>query len=202
MSYDESQPRLGATGLEHASAAEAKASFRLAPLGILPHDVAYPVTFKDRTGATFTARSDFRHERSGVMFEFKASNLNSKTTIATAAKAEARVMRDEALGFLNPRNRTFRLLDAQWNHSLYKQAAVVASLSPASVVLVLKEAPDAKEAERLTKAGIFWRTLKTISPFALYLKLAALGLDVGFTASACPKSDEGPWHVFGNAAAG
>jgi hypothetical protein len=180
MTNDRSQPLTGATGATHDSAAEAQASFRLAPLGIVPCTDSYPIIFKDRAGASFSARSDFKHELSGVLFEFKASNLNSKTTIATAAKAEAKVRRDEALGFVGPRNRTFKLLDAQWNHSLYKQAAVVAALTPARVVLVLKEDPDEKEARRLAKAGIFWRTLKTIPAYAFFLKLAAMGLDVGF----------------------
>jgi hypothetical protein len=188
MMYDKNRPTIGVTGHTHQSAAEAEASFCLAPLGILPYDFAYPVTFTDSQGATFSARSDFRHEASGVLFEFKASNLNSKTTVATAAKAEAKVIRDEAFGFVASRNRTFRLLDAQWNHSLYKQAAVVAALSPARVVLVLKEAPDEKEARRLERAGIFWRTLKTIPAYAFFLKLASLGLDVGFTV---------PGHNFG-----
>lgn len=34
--------------------------------------------------------------------------------------------------------------------------------------------------------------------FAFFLKLAALGLEVSFTAQARPGSSVGPWHVFGN----
>jgi hypothetical protein len=200
MKYDSSRPLIGATGATHDSAAEAHASFRLAHLGIMPCPSAYPITFRDRDGVTFVARSDFKHEASGVWFEYKASNLNSKTTKATADKAEARVIRDEALGFVNDRNRLYKLLQAQWCHSVHKQAAVVKALTPARVVLLLKHEPGEEEAKRLSKAGIFWRTLGNVSVFALYLRLAAQGLDVGFTAQARPGSSMGPWHAFGSVA--
>jgi hypothetical protein len=48
--------------------------------------------------------------------------------------------------------------------------------------------PEAKEVKRLAKARIFWRTLKNFPGYALFLKLASLGLDVGFTV---------PGHSFG-----
>jgi hypothetical protein len=75
------------------------------------------------------------------------------------------------------------MLKAGWNHSIKKQAAVVAALTPAKMVLLLKEEPDDAEAKRLAKAGIFWRTMRNVSPFAFFLRLASLGLDVGFAAS-------------------
>jgi hypothetical protein len=181
MSYDTTTPRQGATGLEHASAAEAAASFTLARWGITPWDVAYPVTFTDDDGASFVARSDFIHEPTGTHFEFKAGPLNSKTTVATAANAEARVMRDEALGFLDPRNRAYRLLDAQWNHSRHKLAAVVKTMTPAKCILLVKDSPTDKELAKLDRAGIFVRHVGNMRNFGLFLKLAAAGLDVGFT---------------------
>jgi len=180
MEYDRSRPRVGVTGLTHQSAAEAQASFWLAPLGIVPCDAPYPVTFTDAKGERFTARSDFLHERTGVRIEFKASRLNGKKNKAHAAVAEAKVLRDEALGFHTARSRHYRMLRVGWNHSLHKQAAVVAALTPAKVVLVLSDEPCPQEAQRLDKAGIFWRTRKTLPAYALFLRMASQGLDVGF----------------------
>jgi hypothetical protein len=204
MTYEPSRPLVGATGLTHQSKAEAQASFSLACLGIVPWNEPYPVTFKDANGTTFTARSDFIHEASGVRFEFKAASLNSIQTKAYANKALARVRRDEALGFVNDRNRNYKMLKAGWNHSISKQAAVVAALTPANVVLIFKHEPSPVQARRLGRAGIFWRTMKTLPVLVLYLKMASQGLDVGFSASASrfPGIDAGPWHVFGNAAEG
>lgn len=179
--YDESKPRQGATGLEHASAAEARASFTLARYGITPWDSAYPVTFTDAEGTTFTAKSDFRCEPLGLLFEFKAAPLNGRTSKRAAINAEARVSRDDALGFLDQRNRAYRLLDAQWNHSRYKLAAVVKALTPAKCILLVKDIPTDKELAKLDRAGIFVRYVGNVRTFGLFLKLAAAGLDVGFT---------------------
>ena len=85
--YDRSRSRVGITGFKHDSIAEADASFWMAPLGIVPCQATYPMSFTDSEGATFTARADFQHTASGVWFEFKASNLNDKPTKAAAAKA-------------------------------------------------------------------------------------------------------------------
>ena len=97
------------------------------------------------------------------------------------------------------------MLQTQWSHSVHKQAAVVAALTPAKVVLVLKREPSEQEVTKLAKGGIFWRTRKTLPAFALYLKLASQGLAVGFSASAAHPDegpDAGPWHAFGLAAQG
>jgi hypothetical protein len=182
MSYDPSQPLIGVTGEAHLSAAEAEASYQLAPLGIVPCTDFYPVTFQDAEGAPFRAKSDFIHSASGVLFEYKCGKLNSLKHQRSACSAQARYQKRKARGFINARNRQAEMLKAGWNHSLKKQAAVVAALTPAKVVLILKEEPDAKQAERLAKAGVFWRTLKNVPGYALFLRLASLGLAVGFTA--------------------
>ena len=201
--YDRSQPLVGVTGATHDSFDEAKASFRLAPMGIMRCTETYPVTFTDRKGDTFTAKSDFKCQASGTWFEFKSATLNGRTTLATAKKAEATVRRNDALCFVTKGTLRYRLLESQWCHSRYKQAAVVNTLTPANVVLVFKHAPGDVAAKRLAKAGIFYRTLDNVSVFALYLRLAAAGLDVGFTAST-RRADwdyhTGPWHAFGSVA--
>ena len=203
--FDRNQPLVGITGATHDSSDEAQASFRLAPMGIMRCTETYPVTFKDKTGTPFTAKSDFRCQASGTWFEFKSAMLNSKTTFAAAKKAVATVRRDEAMCVLSKGSLRYRLLDSQWCHSRYKQAVVVNALTPAKVVLVFKHAPGDDAAKRLAKAGIFWRTLDNVSVFALYLRLAAAGLDVGFTAST-RRADwdyhTGPWHAFGSTADG
>jgi hypothetical protein len=181
MTYNRACPTIGVTGRTHQSAAEAEASFCLAPLGILPHDFAYPVTFTDADGTTFTARSDFRHEATGVLFEFKAGPLNGRTTKQAADSAVARVSRAEALGYVNATNRTAKLLDAQWNHSRHKLKAVVNAMNPAKCVLLVKDIPTDKELAKLDRAGIFVRHVGSMRSFALFLKLAAAGLGVGFT---------------------
>lgn len=180
MFYNKTRPLIGVTGRTHQSASEAETSFQLARLGITPCDAYYPVTFKDADGATFKARSDFIHNDSGVRIEFKAGNLNGKKTIAHAAVAEAKLMRDVALGFVSVNNLPYRRLKIGWNHSVHKQKAVVAALTPANFVLVLKHEPNASEVAKMRRAGIFWRTMKTIPVYAFFLKLASLGLDVGF----------------------
>lgn len=200
MTYDSTRPFIGATGLTHDSKAEAEASFQLARLGITPCNELYPVRFRDGNGASFTARSDFIHRASAVRFEFKAAPLHNIQTKAYATKATARARRDDAMGFLGDRSRSYRMLRSGWNHSIGKQAAGVAALTPANVVLIFKNEPTPTQAKWMAGAGIFWVTLKTLPAFALYLKLASQGLDVGFTASACrQKVDRGPWHVFGSA---
>jgi hypothetical protein len=181
--YDKNFPVIGVTGKPHLSAAEAKASFHLARFGIVPCDDYYPVTFQDPKAVSFNARSDFIHKASAVWFEFKCSRLNGLKTKANAAKAEARFQEREARGYINNRNRQSEILKASWSNSIEKQSAVINTLTPAKVVLILKDEPDEKEARRLEKKGIFYRSMKTISVFAFFLKLAFLGLDVGFQTS-------------------
>lgn len=174
-------PLIGIHGNLHDSAAEAMASFVLYPLGIVKCNDYYPATFKDADGRLYKARSDFIHSLSGIRIEYKATErLNGLKTVAYADKAAARLRQEELAGYVNSRNRQLRMLQAAWSESIKKLAGVVKVLTPSRVILVRTTAPDAKEHRRLIKHGIFYRTLQNLSAFAFFLKLASMGLAVGF----------------------
>lgn len=180
--YNPLLPTTGISGSIHASAAEAMASFLLAPLGIVKCDDYYPETFLDADRKPYKARSDFIHSASGVPIEFKCTErLNGLRTLASADKALARLRREEMAGYVNDGNRQRKMLNAAWSESIKKLAGVVAVLTPAKVVLLLADEPDAKEHRRLIRHGIFYRTMKDMPAYALFLLLASQGLDVGFS---------------------
>lgn len=179
--YDSSLPNIGISGAIHDSIAEAQASYHLARLGIVRCNNHYPAIFKDANTEPYRAVPDFVHELVPVWFEFKCTErLNGLKSLASAASALTRLQREELAGFVNSRNRQYKMLQAAWSESIKKLAGVVATMTAAQVVLIRASEPDATEHKRLLAHGIFYRTMANISGFAFFLKLASMGLDVGF----------------------
>lgn len=179
--YDPAMPLVGYDNSLHQSAAEARVSFHLASYGITRCDDYYPEDFHDTDAMRYKARSDFEYAPLGLRIEFKdTSRLNGLKTIANADKALHRFQVAEAGGYINASNRQKKMLDSAWSESVHKLSGVVRQLTPARVILVRSTDPDATEHRRLTRHGIFYRTLQNFSGFALFMRMASYGLDVGF----------------------
>jgi hypothetical protein len=191
---------IGSTGATHLSQAEASVSFKVLPMGIVPDDSFFPVTFTDSEGTSFPARMDYRHEASGYCFEYKPGSMNGIRTKASADRQREDFDAAHRQGFVQPQHYLYRLNEAAWSNSIMKQAIVQKTLGAGMFALLLAEEPDptTREGRRVLRSGVFYRTERNISGFAFFLQLASMGLDVGFTAQAKPG---GPWHVFCNAAA-
>jgi hypothetical protein len=185
---------VGATGVAHLSKPEAAVSFKLLPLGIVPDDSFFPVRFVDSQGKTFLARSDFRHEATGYIFEYKAGAFNGIKTTASADRQRADFESADRQGFIRPEHRLYRLNEVAWSNSLVKQAIVQKTLGPNKFGLLLRDEPDpeTRDGRRLLRSGLFYRTERNISGFVFFLRLAAAGVDVGFAV---------PGHCFGVATA-
>jgi hypothetical protein len=194
-SYDPSQPLIGATGEAHLSAAEAEVSYQLLPLGIVPDASYFPVTFTDAEGQAFTARSDFSHEATGFYFEYKPGSVNGIKTKASADRQRADLESAVRQGFVRPEHYLYKLNQVAWSNSIKKQGIVQQALGANHFALLLAEEPDPEttDGRRVIRSGIFYRTEANIGVFAFFLKLAAMGLDVGFS---------GPGHSFGVRAEG
>lgn len=156
------------------SKAEAAASQELARLGCTRPAGQYPQTFTDADGTEFRAKPDFYHPRSGLYIEFKAAPLNSKTTKATAERAEA--SQRARKGFLT----TWDWLQCGWNHAKAKHAIVQRVLTPQNFIVVFDKPPSIAEAGDYKKAGIIFVPLSALPSFLLHARLAKAGIRTGF----------------------
>lgn len=164
----------GYGGKPYDSKAEAAASFKLAKLGCLRVNDPFPQTFTDADGTRFTARPDYFNDRCGLWLEFKAAPLNSKTTKATAERAETRAR--ERKGWLT----SWDWINCQWTHSKFKQAIVQRQLSPQNFIVVFDKPPTIAEARNYEKAGIVFVPLSALPSFLLHARLAKAGIKTGF----------------------
>lgn len=180
--YNRKTPLIGVTGTKHKSEAEAKASFELYKYGFIPYENKFPQVFFDAENKPFWACPDFIHVATGMFAEFKTKKMNGKGFKARADKAMQEVERQIAAGWVKEENRTYKQLEHAWNHSIQKVAAVSNQL-PLNTPLVLIYENDKvreKDENRCVRNGVFMISLEKISAFALFLKLASLGLAVGF----------------------
>jgi hypothetical protein len=156
------------------SKAEAAAAGEFARLGCIRASGHFPQTFTDADGTEFRAKPDFYHPGSGLFIEFKAAPLNSKTTKATAERAEASQLARK--GLLTGYDR----LKCGWNHCKAKQAIVQRKLTPQTFVVVFKEPPTFREALGYVRAGIVFIPLYALPSYLLHARLAKADIQTGF----------------------
>jgi len=179
--YNRKTPLIGVTGKTHKSAAEAKASFQLFKYGIVPCEDKFEQEFIDAEGKTFRACPDFVHSATGVFFEFKTRKLNGKKTKTVADEAMRKVEEGIARGWIKSKDLTFKRLENAWNHSIQKVAAVARQLPPSTpLVLLYEDEQDLNEERRCARNGVFMLSLKNLSVFTMFLKMASIGLAVRF----------------------
>lgn len=180
--YNRKTPLIGVAGKEHKSAAEAKASFELYKYGFIPYENKFPQVFYDAENKPFWACPDFIHVATGMFAEFKTEKMNGKAFKARADKAMQEVDQQIAAGWVREESRTYKQLMHAWNHSIHKVAAVSSQLPLNTPLVLIYESDKVREKDenRCVRNGVFMLSLKKISAFALFLKLASLGLAVGF----------------------
>jgi hypothetical protein len=142
-------------------------------LGCIRASGHYPQRFRDADGTEFRACPDFFHPASGCWIEYKAAPLNSRTTKATADRAEASQLKRK--GFLT----RYDWLQCGWNHSKAKQAIVQRQLTPQNFVVVFKEPPTIAEAMAYVKAGIVFIPFSALPSYLLHARLAKAGIQTG-----------------------
>lgn len=135
-----------------------------------------PQGFTDKDGARFSAKPDWWHPALNLYVETKSSDLNSRTTVHTAAKAESRqrqscALRGKPFG-------TYDMLQTQWSHSRYKQAAVQSALTPQSMVVVFAEPVPYDLMLKYAKAGLVAIHLDALPQYIRYVQLTRYGLPV------------------------
>lgn len=176
----------GYNGITHDSKAEADASFVLAEHGIYQDGSYFPLTFQDKNGEAFRAKSDFKHEPTGIKFEFK-TRLNGVTSQATSRSQLA----DSQSG-----DEAYKALKFGWNHSGTKQDLVQRGVAVAkgAMILIFPKEPDQETLKQLNKRRTFWLTIgspgwKQLLGFLTLLKH-------GLTRSLTYVDDDGePLHV-------
>ncbi|WP_156895673.1 hypothetical protein [Massilia putida] len=179
--YNLKTPLIGVTGKKHDSAAEAKASFELYKYGFVPYDSMFGQVFFDVEGKPFWARPDFIHLATGVFAEFKTKRTNGKEFKARADKAMQDVEQQIAAGRIKESHRGYKQLEHAWNHSIQKVAAVSNQLPlQTPLVLIYEKALGLNEERRCKKNGVFMLSLQNLSGFAMFLRMASLGLAVGY----------------------
>jgi hypothetical protein len=179
--YNRKTPLIGVAGKKHDSAAEAKASFELYKYGFVPYDNMFGQVFFDAEGKPFWARPDFIHLATGVLAEFKTKRTNGKEFKARADKAMQDVEQQIAAGWVKESHRGYKQLEHAWNHSIHKVAAVSNQLPlHTPLVLIYESDLGLNEERRCKKNGVFMLSLQNLSGFAMFLKMASLGLAVGF----------------------
>jgi hypothetical protein len=180
--YNRKTPLTGVTGIEHKSAAEAKASFELYKYGFIPYENKFPQVFYDAENKPFWACPDFVHVDTGVFAEFKTKKMNGVKSKANAEKAMQRVEESIAAGWIKESGRNYKRLEFAWNHSIKKVAAISNQLPLNTPLVLIYENDKVREEDenRCARNGVFMLSLSKISAFALFLKLASLGLTVGF----------------------
>jgi len=132
--------------------------------------------FRDKTGATFIARPDWHHAELDLYVETKSGTLNSKTTVKTAASAEARVRRDCSLR--GQPFSTYHMLQNQFSHSRYKQAAVQSVLTPQHMIVVFAERVPYATMIGYAKVGLVAIHLDALPQYLQYIRFARHGLPV------------------------
>lgn len=199
MPYDYSTPRLGVTGRTHASNAEARASYQLFDIGIVPSNAYFKGSFIDRDRETFKAKTDFQHRWSDLKIEFKAGTLNNQSSKRNAAYDMRAAKMDFSSGRINAKKFATRTQENTWSNSIYKQLIVQKAESPMNMVVTFESLPSEAEQARLNRAGLVWTTLQSISAYSLFATLAQLGLAVAYTnhgyrISTMPEDQAVPTH--------
>lgn len=183
--YNRKTPLIGITGKKHKSAAEAKASFELYKYGFVPCEDKFEQTFFDAEGKPFKACPDFKHEATGVFVEFKTRKMNGRKSKAAAERAMQYIKQQIAEGWISEDGRMYNQLEHAWNHSIHKVAAVARQLPQNTpLVLIYESEQDLNEERRCARNGVFMLSLRNLSAFAMFLKMAGFGLQVGFKRNA------------------
>ncbi|WP_404991289.1 hypothetical protein [Cupriavidus pauculus] len=131
---------------------------------------------QDKTRATFSARPDWHHPVLDLYVETKSGTLNSKTTVKTAASAEARARRDCTLR--GQRFGTYHMLQNQWSHSRYKQAAVQSARTPQNMIVVFAERVPFDLMMAYAKVGLVAIHLAALGQYLNYIRFVRRGLPV------------------------
>lgn len=180
MPYDYSNPRLGVTGWKHPSNAEARASFRLHEMGIVPSNAYYKGPFLDRYRNPFKAKTDFQSRHTDLKVEFKAGILNAQDSKQDAEHAMICAKRDYKYSRINAKQFATLTQEGSWSNSLSKQLVVQKVESPLNMVVAFESLPDAAEQARLNRNRLVWTTLDSISEYSLFAVLANLGHSVAY----------------------
>jgi hypothetical protein len=107
--------------------------------------------------------------------------MNGRKNKATAERAMQYVEQQIEAGWIKEEHRTYKQLEHAWNHSIHKVAAVSNQLpSNMPLVLIYESEQDHKEEARCNKNGVFMLSLKNLSSFATFLRMASFGLAVRF----------------------
>lgn len=149
-----------------------------------------PQQFRDKEGAKFCAKPDWHHPQLNLYVETKAGTLNSKTTVRTAASAEAH--RRE---YCRIQGRAFNVGDmftTQWSHSKTKQALVQRALTPQHLIIVFERPVPYETMLKYRKAGLVAIHLAALPNFLRYIRLCRYGLPVNWW---LPYEEEGQAFV-------
>lgn len=111
---------------------KAEEAFHLKHPDLISLHSDYPAVFTDDTGFLFNARSDFYDRASQTYIEFKSHQLNTKETHNIAW--EKWVAQQP---YLNSRNRTLKMCENQWCHSMIKQSIVQHTLAKQCLKMIV-----------------------------------------------------------------
>lgn len=110
----------------------AEEAFHLKHPNLISLHADYPAVFKDDTGFLFNARSDFYDRSTKTYIEFKSHQLNTK---ATHAIAWEKWLAQQP--YLTSSNKTLKMCENQWCHSMVKQSIVQRTLAKQDIKMII-----------------------------------------------------------------
>lgn len=134
----------------------------------------YQCSFVDSVGTIFRAVPDFWDTKAECYIEFKDGVLNSKPDKLSAIESSAKVQQYKA-----DRNLNWTFKDAyshDWNHSMFKQAAVQKRLAKKGMSMMVVFSNRSKLSQtninRLSKCGLKWEYETNYFSQKVYTKTA------------------------------
>ncbi|WP_011299442.1 hypothetical protein [Cupriavidus necator] len=163
------------------SAYEARIAPILMALGFIRVSEYYkqggsPRRFYDSDNAHFCAMSDWWHPKLRLYVETKQAELNEHPTKQAAATAEA--ARRASCRGRRKKFGTYDMLQTQWSHSRFKQAAVQRDLSPQSMIVVFDKPVPYATMIAYAKIGLVAIHLDALEQYTRYIHFCRRGLPV------------------------
>ncbi|KAF7963434.1 hypothetical protein AWV80_09570 [Cupriavidus sp. UYMU48A] len=135
-----------------------------------------PRRFYDSDNAHFCAMSDWWHPQLRLYVETKSATLNDHPTKQAATTAEA--ARRASCRARRKKFGTYDMLQTQWSHSRFKQAAVQRALSPQSLIVVFDKPVPYATMIAYAKIGLVAIHLDALEQYTRYVRLCRYGLPV------------------------
>lgn len=150
---------IGYANIVHPSVAEAKLSFKFAPLGILSSETFYPATFTDSKNQSFRAKRDFIDSYTPeISIETKSGTLNGLSCCVMADRALARLEKAYAKGDISEDHYDYKKILCSWSASVTKFKLVQnqEALANRLVIMVYDHKPSPVTFARLQKSKVLW----------------------------------------------